>query len=182
MTASPMLALVVASRWQPGMVDPSPWTWGAAAAFLVAGLCAAYRVGQRLNRSAWATVSALSLFLAIDKILDLQNLFSQIGRDALTSSGYYAGRRTTQAAILGVIAMATIAAAIWRSRTRRRRSPAVLIALALTGFYAGRSLSLHAVDAAITLKPIAGGPTINTMIEIVAALGMIAAAICVNRG
>lgn len=167
-----IFAKIVEGRWQIGMVDPSPWTWAVVLAFLSAGVCCTVRARKSQNRIAWAMIAGLGFFLAMDKILDIQNGISQLGRDAVLNAGSYGGRRVIQATLLVLIAMITIVFVIFAWRHRKGTTPSMILAFATAGFYIGRCLSFHNLDAILSIR-LTSGPRLNTAIELVIALGLI---------
>jgi hypothetical protein len=98
----------VSGRWSPGIGDPSLGGWLTVLAYFVAALLC-FRVFLKprcyagttvilrdRERWCWLALSALMIFLCINKQLDLQSLFTQIGRDIAKSEGWYANRRAVQ--------------------------------------------------------------------------------------
>lgn len=94
-------------RWRPGIGDPTVYGWltvvayFAAAALLAANLRLATRLG--MGRQFWLAVMLFMLVLGINKQLDLQTWFTQVGRDLALAQGWYDGRRVVQAGFIALL-------------------------------------------------------------------------------
>jgi hypothetical protein len=170
------IAAVVEGRWRLGMADPSPWTLGVVAAFLSASVACAIRGRRGPGRRAWCTCAAICLGLAADKVLDLQNGLSQVGREALAFPGLSPDRRPVQVTLLAMIATSAVVASGLAARRYRGAASAIIACVCMAGFYIGRCLSLHHVDAVLSIH-LSHGPTVNTAIEMAAALALIASSV-----
>ncbi len=92
-------------RWHPSIGDPSFMGWFTVFAYftaaLLCGICAfqtrhvPYRRSKRENTLWWFFTIAL-LFLGINKQLDLQSCFTEIGRIIARSQNWYEHRRVIQ--------------------------------------------------------------------------------------
>lgn len=148
-------------RWRPAIGDPSFMGWLTVAAYAAAALlcwAAARRcaVGPADGQSArrrwmWTGVAFLMALLCINKQLDLQSLFAQIGRVIAERGGWYEARRTVQfwfviaVAAAGIMAFAIIA---WRSRSILKERKLLLFGLSfLITFIIIRAASFHHVGA-----------------------------------
>ncbi len=147
---------VLADRWTPGIGDPTFMGWLTVAAYFgVAVLCLlAGRKGllarQTHVRAFWMYLSLVLIALGINKQLDLQSFFTQLGKDLARAQGWYGGRRTVQAAFivsLAVLGASGLGLILWLLRRSRR---AVKIALAgcliLCCFILIRASSFHHMD------------------------------------
>jgi len=131
-------------RWTPGIGDPSVVGWVTVACyFLIAFCCLLVRKIEPLDHSTdnnqlinyrkfWWVLAACLTFLGINKQLDLQSLFTQIGRDVALSSGWYEHRKTAQQIFIMVIGTSAIAGCAWL--TYKLRNACGTIKLALLGF------------------------------------------------
>lgn len=99
----------------------------------------------------WASSALALLCLGINKQLDLQTLFTQIGKDLALSQGWYAHRRPVQIAFIIAILILVIIIArhgwmLFRQHPRPVRQ-ACLGLTVLAGFIVIRAASFHHFDA-----------------------------------
>jgi hypothetical protein len=147
-------------RWSPGIGDPTLLGWFTVAAYLAAALLClrASRVAQE-ERSAGAqhssqkfwSVGAMGLFgLGVNKQLDLQSAFTELGRFLAKEQGWYDDRRTVQLAFIAVVLAAALIGLGWLVRVSwkdvRRLWLAIVGAAGLAAFVAVRASSFHHVD------------------------------------
>jgi hypothetical protein len=149
-------------HWTAGIGDPSPLGWFTVVAYLVTAAlcgCAMARARSLSQRSVgfglteqqfWLAMTVIFLCLGINKQLDLQSLFTEIGRTLARSEGWYRNRRTYQLAFiegLALIAVALVALLLW---IFRRSHPTIRMALLgvvfTTAFVVLRAASFHHVD------------------------------------
>jgi hypothetical protein len=146
-------------RWRPGIGDPSFMGWFTVAAYAAAAvLCfiaarrclAADDAGlSRRRRRMWLVVAILMAFLCINKQLDLQSLFTDVGRVVATRGGWYGERRSVQFwFVIAVAAGVTIFLIMaWRIRSMLRESILLLLGLSsLLTFIVIRAASFHHFD------------------------------------
>ena len=147
-------------RWSPGIGDPTPLGWFTVAAYLVAALlCLRARRLAREERAAGAqhsshtfwSVGAVGLFgLGVNKQLDLQSAFTELGRILAREQGWYDDRRTVQLAFIAVVLAAALVGLGWLVRVSwkdaRRLRLAIVGAAGLSAFVAVRASSFHHVD------------------------------------
>jgi len=105
-------------RWRPQIGDPSFMGWFTVAAYAAAavlcfiaahrGLVAADAGETRRSRRIWWSVAVLMAFLCINKQLDLQSLFTDVGRVLANREGWYGQRRTVQLWFVIAVAAAGI--------------------------------------------------------------------------
>jgi MFS family permease len=124
---------------------------------------------ERLRvRLVWWSLAVLVLFLGANKQLDLQTLFTAVGREIAKGAGWYAYRRTVQAwfvAALATVSLAALVAAGWALRREWRRRRLALIGLAiLVGFVLVRAASFHHLGAALDWE--LEGPAFQTVPEL----------------
>jgi hypothetical protein len=118
----------------------------------------------------WLAMSALMLFLGINKQLDLQSLFTEIGRDVARSQDWYdESRHTVQldfiAAMLvsGVVAGVVLALTVGR-RVRNWARLSMLAVCALGVWVLIRATSFHHVDEMLGYR--FAGLRYNTLLEL----------------
>lgn len=145
-----------------------------AATLALVNLLAARRT--RLPGLYWAVVAALMALLALNKQLDLQTWFTQVGRDLALAQGWYEQRRVVQAGFILVLASgaAGVSVLLWRQLRRRwqgYRLSAVGVALLLT-FIVIRAATFHHID--LLLGWGLAGLQLNHLLEL-GAIGLIAA-------
>ena len=145
-------------KWRPEIGDPNFMGWLTVAAYAVAAFTAglaAHRAGPAPGwaaggRGMWFLISVLMTFLCVNKQLDLQSLFTDIGRAIARIQGWYAKRREFQKwFVLGLLATSFIITAVVAIKFRRFwRSHFLLgagLAFLLT-FIVVRAVSFHHVD------------------------------------
>jgi hypothetical protein len=133
------------------------FTVGAYFAGLVIALCAAWlNRSKREDRQAflfWFLVSVLMLFLGINKQLDLQSLFTEMGRQVAKSQGWFDQRRTVQfwfVVIFGAASLSIFVFLLIRMRGLFKRFTLAFVGLFfLLGFVILRAASFHHFDAVI---------------------------------
>lgn len=146
--------------WQPGIGDPTFMGWFTVFAYFAAAvLChrAARAVGTGVapeergrEPRVWRAATIFLVALGINKQLDVQTLFTQIGRAVLTANGWMPERRQIQFDFmvgLTVTAAIVLAVALWIAR-RRIRAYGLLFAGAAcsTTFILARAASFHHFD------------------------------------
>ncbi|MCB9898640.1 MAG: hypothetical protein H6825_11610 [Planctomycetes bacterium] len=143
-------------RWTPGIGDPTVIGWVTVVAYLVAGVLAlgartrARDAGLARLLRFWTVLTALLFALGVNKQLDLQSLFTQVGRDLAKAQGWYDERGTVQVDfILGLVAVVGLAllGTLWFLRRALAR---VRLAFAgtvfLCTFIVVRAASFHHMD------------------------------------
>lgn len=163
------------SRWHIGIGDPTIAGFVTVAAYAIAcGLCfmcKKYSTGDYYSKREakfWLMLTIVLGFLCINKQLDLQSLFTQIGRDLATSEGWYENRRIVQARfIASLITIATITL-VWLFISVQELCLeikwATLGIVALSAFVVIRAASFHNMDAWISAKWL--GAHMNWMMEL----------------
>ena len=178
--------------WQPGIGDPTFMGWFTVFAYIAAAaLClrtaravesgVAAHVRGREPR-VWRAAAIFLVVLGINKQLDLQTLFTQIGRAVLTANGWMPERRQIQVDfMIGLTATAALvlAVALWVAR-RRIRAYGLLFAGAAcsTTFILARAASFHRFDR--FLGTYVSGVKMNWALEL-SGIGMMAAAAWTRR-
>ncbi|HVZ33497.1 MAG TPA: hypothetical protein VG963_13790, partial [Polyangiaceae bacterium] len=114
---SSLLVTGADGRWHPGIGDPSVLGWLTVVAYFVAAVLAFRALRVHLGRARrggasaqagdelllarfWGLVLAAMILLGINKQLDLQTLFTEIGRDLAHAQGWYETRRRYQVAFI----------------------------------------------------------------------------------
>ena len=164
--------------WSPVLVGRGLLTWVTVLAYLGCGMLAAavWRdQEQRVLRRLWGFIALLMLFLAVNKLLDLQTALNQTGRCISMAQGWHKYRRYAQLLFIIMVVAAVIFVFLRGKRMMRghlRSHWMALTGAALAcGFALIRAASLHRVDAIISAKIL--GLSVNALVEI-AALVLIA--------
>lgn len=153
------LAIMINGRWHPGIGDPTVLGWTIAISYLiVAVLCWRARRRPLINdswrlasaRRFWTWLAFSMLALGINKQLDLQTLFTQIGRNLAREQGWMNDRRTVQEWFIVIVALVGISLAVWLIwRTRKACIPyrlAIVGIIFLICFIVIRAASFHHID------------------------------------
>jgi hypothetical protein len=138
--------------WEPGIGDPSLYGWVTVAAYAVAAFCCwrASRRGPARERRFWLLLTAVMALLCLNKQLDLQTLFTDIGRVEARAHGWYAQRHEYQVAFIVVVAVIALLVILTLLRRARQASGPVKGAIVGLGllllFVLVRASSFHKVD------------------------------------
>ena len=141
-------------RWHPGIGDPDI-TGGVtvlehALAMGLCALCAARTPARDRRRRVWGVLAVLMLSLGINKQLDLQTWFTEVGRDLAQAQGWYARRQTVQVAFVVALALCGAGGSLWLWRLLRAMGSelrwAALGLIFLMVFVVTRAASFHHVD------------------------------------
>jgi hypothetical protein len=154
-------------RWRPKIGDPSFMGWFTVVAYGVAALLAGGVYLRRKDRI-WIAVAVGLAVLCINKELDLQSLFTDIGRVASRHLGVYEQRRHYQKwFVLGTVAGAGIFAAWFMIRHYRFWFRYKLLSsglMFLMTFIVVRAISFHHFD--MFLKSSLFGVRMNWALEL----------------
>ena len=110
----PVIALAATEdgRWHAGIGDPTFIGWFTVLVYAVAAvLCVRTTLAARrggLPWRFWAGVSLAMILLGLNKQLDLQSWFTEVGRDLALSDGWYEDRRAVQVWFIAGLAMAAV--------------------------------------------------------------------------
>ena len=154
------ISVIINGYWEPGLGDPTFTGWLTVAAYLIASLlCSVYALRiDRVSsphrfdgqRTLWWSLAVILLLLAINKQLDLQSWFTQVGKEMARSQGWYLQRRTFQMWFIAGGATAGLILfmlAGWAMRhVWRQQWLALFGILFLIGFIGIRATSFHHVD------------------------------------
>jgi hypothetical protein len=148
------------------------FTVGAYWACFMTGICAAW-----LNRTKredgqaflfWIVVSLLMLFLGINKQLDLQSLFTEIGRNMAKAQGWMDHRRAVQFWFIAIFGAASLSVFVFLTirmqRLFKRFTLAFVGLFFLLTFVIIRAASFHHFDAALGLR--FAGARLNWVLEL----------------
>jgi hypothetical protein len=165
-------------RWRPQIGDSSFMGWLTVAAYATAAVVcfiAASRfpvtadAGEtRRRRHMWLGIGVLMSFLCINKQLDLQSLFTDVGRVLATREGWYDQRRAVQRWFVIAVAAAgamTFVIMAWKIRSILRESIVLLLGLSsLLTFIVIRAASFHHVDVLLGSELL--GIRVNWILEL----------------
>lgn len=147
------------AQWTPGLGDNTAIGWLTVLVYLLASVASARTAlalaGQqglaRRERGFWWIVAAITLFLALNKQLDLQSLVTMIGRCHAQLSGWYDIRRIVQRDFILAIAgvgIVTLGFLVLYLRGILGRVWLALLGLAFVClFVVVRAASFHHMDA-----------------------------------
>ena len=94
-----VIAAYANGRWVPGIGDPTVYGWLTVAGYVAVAVLAwraRRRTPERAGRAFWLFITAAFVLLAINKQLDLQSWFTQVGRAVVREAGWGARRRELQ--------------------------------------------------------------------------------------
>ena len=141
-------------RWHPGIGDPDATGWITVAAYATAMLLC-YLCQRKAPpgpaRQFWMGMALVMAALGLNKQLDLQTWFTEVGRDLALAYGWYASRRVVQAVFIGVLLVAGLLVRAWLLQRLHvldacaRRAGSGLVVLGV--FVLVRATSFHHVDA-----------------------------------
>ena len=171
-------------RWHPTIGDPDFMGWFTVASYCTCALAAAMacRVHRKADRRSlffWSLICLLMILLGINKQLDLQSLFTEVGRQVARAQGWYGRRRTVQ--FWFIVAFGTVALAAFLSVTVIMRDLCRRFMLALTGlfflitFVVTRAASFHHFDEMLGLRLY--GAKMNWVLELTGIFTVTAAAL-----
>lgn len=104
----------------------------------------------------WFVFAGVLLLLGLNKQLDLQTLFLQIGREIAVAAGWYGERRQLQLVfvlVLGAVVISAMLTLIWKQRLFFRQHPLSLLGSLLLVFYVLlRAAAIDHADEAAGLR------------------------------
>ncbi|MBN2530530.1 MAG: hypothetical protein JXR76_29355 [Deltaproteobacteria bacterium] len=176
-------------KWEAKVGDPYLLAWLVVAAYLFAAfgcIACAIRAEQifgrhKLNfhRTVWGGLGAVMLFLAINKQLDLQTLFTQIMKVLAKNWDIYElGRRSRKYFVfgLGLFSAGVMAWIMWNVRRQWRRYVILLLGVIfIVRFIIVRAGTFYGVRLP-ELSRFTGGIRVNGMLELTGALVVAASA------
>jgi hypothetical protein len=153
------MATTYTGRWELGIGDPSALGWVTVAAYAGAmWLCYRCKCNavDKLSIRFWFYMALSMALLGMNKQLDLQTWFTQIGRDFALEYGWYERRRWVQALFIGwlVLAGLVLHAKLWVwLKALDRHARLASMGLVLLGvFVVARAVSFHHVDKLLGFK------------------------------
>lgn len=173
-----MSELLSQIRWRPQIGDPSFMGLLTVVVYAVAALLCIVAARRSLatedpkqdrrRRRMWLGVGMLMFFLCINKQLDLQSLFTDVGRILARREGWYDNRRVVQRSFVLSVAAAgavTLAVMAWKIRSALREHAILLFGLtSLITFIVIRAASFHHVDVLIGSEIL--GIRVNWLMEL----------------
>ena len=161
--------LLLKTKWRPEIGDPTFMGWFTVAAYFAAALLAWRAARQSIpTRRLWFGVAAVMAFLCLNKQLDLQSLFTDLGREIARHDGWYGERRKVQKVfVVAVLAGAGLFGGLFAWRFRGFLGGHKLLAfglLFLLTFIVVRAISFHHVD--VFLKQGIAGMRWNWILEL----------------
>jgi hypothetical protein len=142
--------------WSPGIGDPTVLGWVTVLAYAAAFALSVVVSHRALEKSEaperwfWRALAVGLLVLGINKQLDLQSAFTELGRAWAYRSGVYEQRREYQLVFLVLVGICGVIAAIWGALLLRRASNASRVAgagaVGLICFVVMRAASFHHID------------------------------------
>ena len=157
-------------QWRPQIGDPTLMGWVTVVAYgctATTSCIAAIRTAGA-DRRMWWLVGTLLALLCLNKQLDLQSLFTDVGRIIAFDQGWYEERRIVQKEfVLGLLVLSgmTVAYLIWRFHEFWKKQFLLAAGLAfLLTFILIRAISFHHFDS--MLKITVGGVKMNWFLEL----------------
>ena len=158
--------------WRPQIGDPSIMGWITVAFYfstaLISAFCAVHNKNDRTGFRFWGLIALFLLLLGINKQLDLQSFFTEVGRIIAREEGWYGKRRTVQFVFvifvfcIGLTAVVTV---WWLLRNDWSRFILPLTGfLLLITFIVIRAASFHHVDLFLKWNP--AGVRMNWFFEL----------------
>lgn len=151
-------------NWTPRIGDPTPIGWLTVVLYLAAAYVL-WCVVRRLRTTGddagsetlvWSIFAILFVALGINKQLDLQSAFTEIGRVIASAQGWYDQRWIVQVYFVGLVTGCAATAAVGLLVLLRRAPAPALLALLGTAFVLTfvvvRAASFHHVDVLIGRK------------------------------
>jgi hypothetical protein len=148
-------------QWRPTIGDPTFMGWFTVVSYFVCSLSTyfAARNARSWERKAflfWSTICILMILLGINKQLDLQSLFTEVGRQVARHEGWYDNRRIVQflfIILFGTTALVSFLLFAFVMRDLFRRFWLAFIGLfILIVFIIIRAASFHHIDEMLRIR------------------------------
>jgi hypothetical protein len=169
-------------HWRPTIGDPTAMGWLTVFAYLATAV-ACYAASLKQPGRLWRWLPVVFLFLAFNKQIDLQSLFTEVGKISTRQMGLYGHRGSIQATmiviILAVAGIGIVTLLVALKRPWSPKSLALTGLIVLTSFIAIRALSFHHFDRFIGTWY---GPMKGNWILELSAISMVLAAALWERG
>ena len=151
----PILAFTDEDGWHAGIGDPTVLGWVTVVGYFVAGLLA-FRAAWKVRhepgklRVFWSSLTLVLILLGINKQLDLQTAFTELGRVMAVEEGWYKQRQTVQMYfIIGVglfCGWASITLLVWARHSALPTWLALVGTTSVIGYVLIRAASFHHID------------------------------------
>ena len=158
-------------RWHPGIGDPTPIGWITVAAYGSAALLCFWcqrKSPRGDHRHFWWLMALVMVLLGINKQLDLQTWFTEVGRDMAREQGWYARRQWVQMVFITGLLLAALAVRGWLVKRLVNLDPyarrAGIGLLLLMVFVIVRAASFHHIDALLGMA--LQGMRFNAVLEL----------------
>lgn len=147
-------------RWVASIGDPTIIGWVTVFIyFTVAIICRKAASSAGSNKSEklfWLWLTILLIALGVNKQLDLQTLFTQIGRDLSIAQGWYKDRRIIQTGFIILIGLISVTGLTVLMKKYKNSNSAIKIAsfgcMILFVFIIIRASSFHHIDLFINME------------------------------
>jgi hypothetical protein len=142
-------------NWTPGIGDPTPIGWITVALYFLASFntwrCARIvKFEDKGESRAWQSISLSFLALGINKQLDLQTAFTELGRVIAHYQGWYEQRQSVQLLFIVLVAaiclVVTIVLLIWVRKAPPQTWVGLIGTMMVLGYVLIRAASFHHVD------------------------------------
>lgn len=148
------------NHWVPSIGDPTIIGWVTVAVyFIVAVIClkAAFTSNSEKSiKNFWLFLTFFLIALGINKQLDLQTLFTQIGKSIAIEQGWYKNRRLVQLGFIILIGLIGVTSIALLLKIYKNSTSAIKISLIgyiiLFAFILIRASSFHHMDTFISIK------------------------------
>jgi hypothetical protein len=154
-------------KWRPTIGDPTFMGWFTVAAYFVAAFMAG-RVWRITTGRIWLFTCLAMAGFGINKQLDLQSLFTDLGRVAAYRNGWYEERRLVQKWFVFTtigLSVSLTAWSLWRFRNFWSRHTILLAGFQfLATFIVVRAISFHHVDQFLNSRLL--GAKMNWLLEL----------------
>ncbi len=145
-------------NWTPGIGDPTIGGWLTVVLYFTA-VWSCWRTAKALKFDgahntrelrAWWAITFLFIALGINKQLDLQTAFTELGRVLASREGWYGQRQFVQVVFIMLVAVVCVIAAgvllIWARRSALPTWVALIGTTSVLGFVLMRAASFHHID------------------------------------
>lgn len=164
------LSECVSQTWTPQIGDPGMTGWLTVLAYLLCSALAiavVFRLPRKQARGFWTAIAAVTLFLAVNKQLDLQTALTAAGRCLSHAQGWYGMRRLVQLAFMALLLAGTVLALRRGKRALkgnlRRNRLALWGVTILAAFVMLRAVGFHFFDVLIGIER--AGLSVNFVFE-----------------
>ncbi len=145
-------AVIISNNsWQPGIGDPTILGWFTVLSYFLTAFCC-LKCGQKNKRDRWIWwgIATILFLLGINKQLDLQSLFTIIGKNIAIEQGWYEQRRLVQKNFIIVLITISCASFMFILQGMGRKIKRFILPLFglffLLTFIVIRAISFHHVD------------------------------------